>query len=977
MKKIIRFLFNPNRRSMEGSFIRYFLSASLLPIFVLTFLMALAVYTTSYHTQKVVAQFWEELSQDAEKCMQKLGEEYIRIKARDVARQAEMYFSYHPGADFRQMRKDPKFMSFALQKVGETGYTAMYEAGTWIFRVHPNKTLIDKDVSFLARDLPSWWSLVFATREGKEVAGYYDWRDIDGSVRKKFMVITPARVKVKGRVIMVAATTYIDEFSAPVKRIKEKSQGIISQIKTYQNEILTTLLLLSAFFFFVVAIMASVWGGFIARGYIAPIIKLSEQAKKLGGGFWDSPIDADIRERRDEVGVLARSLKQMASSLQGTFSMLEETIKELKIAQENLKKSEAHYRGFFEGVAVGLFRSTREGKFLDVNPALMRILGFPDREALLNFRAGDLYVNPGEREEVLSSIENSGVAQTREIRLRRYDGREIYAEITVHALYDETGKLEYYEGSLVDVTERHEALEALKTTRDLYQNLYEESKRAQEVYLSLMNSSADAIVTLDLTGKVIYVNTSFTKLFGWDAAEVMGRNLPIVPAEEKDLYEISFMEIAKTGESIQGVETKGRTKDDRIIEVSISASRYRDHEGRPSGVLMIIRDISEAKKMKHHLEQVERLEALATLAGGIAHDFNNLLMVMQGIISLILHETPEEDPKRKIYLEIDKQIQRGTELTRQLLGYARRGKYEVMPVNLNEILVETCQALERTRKDIRFHYKLSQDLPPIEAAPDQMGQVFMNLLLNAADAMPDGGTVTLETAVVSGTSIQSVLPQAKPGQYVTVTVADTGVGMNEKTLEHIFEPFFTTKPPGRGTGLGLSSVYGIVKNHGGYINVSSKPGVGTTFCLYFPVVEAKETIERAVEKRLSRGSGKILIVDDEKPVLEVCAAMVEAIGYTPVKASSGKEALQVIEKSREEINCVILDMIMPEMAGPVVFEKLRALRPELKIILSSGYAPDEKTQELLKSGYTAFIQKPYRLEELSEKISALLFPQVS
>jgi len=475
----------------------------------------------------------------------------------------------------------------------------------------------------------------------------------------------------------------------------------------------------------------------------------------------------------------------------------------------------------------------------------------------------------------------------------------------------------------------------------------------------------------NLEGEVTYVSPMFTKMFGWEEREIRNGKLPIIADEERETYEISFLELVQTGEPIQGLESKGKTKDGRLIDISLSLSRYADHEGKPAGVLMIVRDISEAKALKRHLEQIEKLEALATLAGGIAHDFNNLLMVMEGIVSLLLHETPLHDPQYKLFSEIENQIQRGSRLTRQLLGYARRGKYEVKPLQINDLLRETAETLQRTRKDIRFQCYLSSDLPWVEADPSQMNQVFMNLLLNAADAMPEGGTITIETDVVTEQSLPSSASNVKPGNYVRVMVADTGHGMDAKTLDRIFEPFFTTKPPGKGTGLGLSSVYGIVKSHGGHIHVTSKPLAGTTFYLYFPAVDRKEEARPASLPPLIKGKGTVLIVDDEKPVLEVCAAMLETLGYSTVKALSGEEAIRILERAVDEIDGVVLDMIMPDMAGPVVFERLRALRPDLKILISSGYAPDEKARQMLEKGGCSFIQKPFRLDELSERLSAL------
>ncbi|MCX7982155.1 MAG: PAS domain S-box protein [Syntrophales bacterium] len=973
MKKKIFSLFSSfSPKSMSGSFIRYFLAASLIPIAGITIFFMVSNFYTTQVIQRYFSDSASELTRVAEENLNRLGEEYILTKARDVARQADIYFSSNRGKDFKEMRKDPEFMSFALQKVGQTGYTAMYEAGTWIFRVHPNEKLLDRDVSFLARDLPAWWELVFATRGGKEVAGYYDWLEPDGTIRKKFMAITPARTKVKGRIIMVAATTYIDEFSSPAKKMRERSQVLIENVRSYQKEVFIIFTALTLFLFLLISTSCIYWGKRIARGYIKPIINLADTARRLGEGNWDAPMETEALERSDEVGIMARSFQRMASSLQEAFAELSENLGRLRKTQEALRESEAHYRGLFEGIPIGLFRSSPEGKLLDVNPALIELAGYPDRETLLQTPAQDLYVNPKDREELLASLMKDGVAHGRLFRFRRYDGREIWAEISVHAEYDEQGGTRYFEGSVMDVTQRVEAEQALKKSEDLYRDLYEKSKKSEELYRSLMNSSADAIVTMDLEGKVTYISPVFTDMFGWRQEEVLNRPLPIPPEEDKECYEISLLEVIHTGEPVRGLEAKGKAKDGRVLELSISASRYADHEGKPAGVLMIIRDISETKKLKNHFEQMERLEALATLAGGIAHDFNNLLMVMEGRVSLLMHQTDPSDPRYNYYVEIESQIQRGSRLIKQLLGYARRGKYEVKLININDLLREVAEPMQRTRKDIRFRYYLKGELPWIEADPNQLNQVFMNLFLNAADAMPEGGTITLETDLVREGSFHPHATNVKPGKYIRIIVSDTGHGMDAKTMDRIFEPFFTTKPPGKGTGLGLSSVYGIVKAHGGYIYVTSEPGFGTTFYLYFPAIERQVESISAPQSQLKMGKGTVLVVDDEKPVLEVCAAMLETLGYKTFKAASGEEAIRVFQQEAGQIDGVILDMIMPDMGGAVVFEQLRAIRPNVRILLSSGFAPDRKAQQLMKTGLCIFIQKPFRLSELSEKMSILL-----
>ena len=376
--------------------------------------------------------------------------------------------------------------------------------------------------------------------------------------------------------------------------------------------------------------------------------------------------------------------------------------------------------------------------------------------------------------------------------------------------------------------------------------------------------------------------------------------------------------------------------------------------------------------MEAQLIQAQKMEAIGTLAGGIAHDFNNLLMVIQGNVSLMLLDLNPTHPHYEMLKTIEKQVQSGSKLTSQLLGYARKGRYEVKPIDLNQLVEETSEAFGRTRKNITIHRELAEDLLACEADQGQIEQVLMNLFVNAADAMPAGGDLFLKTINVTHEDIKSKLYDPIPGDYVLLTVTDTGIGMDSKTMGRIFDPFFTTKELGRGTGLGLASVYGIVKGHGGYIEVESEKGHGTTFKVYLPASGKKVQKTVKTADPILKAIGTILFVDDEEVILEVGEKFLNVLGYKVLTAQSGMEAIEVFKKHRDSIDLVLLDMIMPNMGGGEVYDRLKEISPDVKVLLSSGYSVDGEATKILERGCNGFIQKPFDIMQLSQSIRAIL-----
>jgi two-component system cell cycle sensor histidine kinase/response regulator CckA len=393
--------------------------------------------------------------------------------------------------------------------------------------------------------------------------------------------------------------------------------------------------------------------------------------------------------------------------------------------------------------------------------------------------------------------------------------------------------------------------------------------------------------------------------------------------------------------------------------------------GRITGAVEFVRDITMAKRLEGHLYHAQKMQAVGTLAGGIAHDFNNLLMGILGRTSLMAVEFSPSDPNLEHVKAIEEYIQSATNLTGQLLGAARGGKYDPKPTNLNDLVERSSSMFGRARKEITIQMVLSRSPLVVEIDREQVEQVLLNMYVNAWQAMPTGGDLRLQTSIEELTPLVCEPHQVSPGIYGKISISDSGLGMDESTLQQVFDPFFTTKDKSRGTGLGLASAYGIIKNHHGFITVQSELARGTTFIIYLPV-SGKEPAEKiSVESGIVKGIETVLLVDDQNIIIEVGQALLSELGYRVLTAEGGEKALEALQRTGGNIDLVILDLIMPGMDGGATFEAIRGLYPSIPVILSSGYAIDGLATEILRKGCNGFIQKPFNLSELSQKIRSV------
>ncbi len=501
----------------------------------------------------------------------------------------------------------------------------------------------------------------------------------------------------------------------------------------------------------------------------------------------------------------------------------------------------------------------------------------------------------------------------------------------------------------------------------------ENLKREKERFRILVDASPLGVSLMGPDGRCKYINPKFTAIFGYTLEDIPDGRAWFRKAYPDEAYRHEVIaQWLKDLRDFPSGESRPRTfkvicKDgeEKVVHFSPVSMETGDQ-------LVIYEDITDRKKLEIQLIQAQKMEAVGTLAGGIAHDFNNLLMAIQGNVSLMLMDLPSPHPDRERLQHIESCVRSGADLTKQLLGFARRGKYQVKATDLNDLIDKASALFGRTQKGLRIHRKLAQRVWTVEVDRGQMEQVLLNLLVNAWQAMPQGGDLYLETQNVFLDEHYVQPFEVKLGHYVKTSVTDTGIGMDEETKQRIFEPFFTTKERGRGTGLGLATVYGIIKGHEGFITVYSEPGRGTTFNFYIPASAKLAEEEKKEQATLMTGQEGILLVDDEEIILQVAAQLLERLGYTVFVAHNGREALDLYSQKAKEIDLVILDLVMPGMGGGETFQNLKKLNPKVKVLLSSGYSINGLAREIMDQGCRGFIQKPFNLKEVSVIIREIL-----
>ena len=612
-----------------------------------------------------------------------------------------------------------------------------------------------------------------------------------------------------------------------------------------------------------------------------------------------------------------------------------------------------------EAAANGILITNREGTILWANTAFTRMTGY-SREEILGqhtriLKSGkqdaDLY------RQLWRTVTAGNVWQGT-ICNRRKDGSTYDEEMTITPLRDAEGQISHFIAIKQDISEKR--------------HLEEHNARL----VAVLETTPDFVGITDANFRILFVNRNGRQMVGFGEAEdVSHMHIDACHPEwaMKIIMDEGIPSAVRTGTWLGEIALL--TRNGKEIPVSQAIVAHKAANGKVEFFSTIMRDLTERKKIEAQLHQSQKMEAVGQLAGGVAHDFNNLLTVINGFSEIVAGTLPPNDPNRKMLQEVSKAGERAASLTRQLLAFSRKQVLEPRVLDLNSVVTNTENMLRRLiGEDVMLWTVLAPALSCVKVDPGQIEQVIMNLAVNARDAMPQGGKITIETQNVDlGETYAASHQEVRPGRYVMLAVSDTGCGMTPEIQSHIFEPFFTTKGPSKGTGLGLATVYGIIKQSGGYIYVYSEPGRGTSFKIYLPPVEERiSTKQSEGNKRTQQGTETILLVEDEDAVRTVTYSALRLFGYTVLEANRGTEAIRLCERHQGPIHLLVTDVVMPEMGGRQLVERLAQLRPDLKVLYLSGYTDDAVVRHGVLQADVAFLQKPFTPTSLANKVRDVL-----
>jgi two-component system, cell cycle sensor histidine kinase and response regulator CckA len=639
------------------------------------------------------------------------------------------------------------------------------------------------------------------------------------------------------------------------------------------------------------------------------------------------------------------------------------------MAYRKITESEKKFRSLSESAPDIIYTIDKQGAFTYVNPAWESILGYSNEETIgrpfidfIRKEETPLYI------EMFKSIRDEGITARDQIgTLIHKDGTDHHFSISGAPIFDSEGQLTGVVGTFKDVTER---------------KLAEVKLEEERAFLRQVIDAVPSLISVrDAEGRFELANKSLAEACRTTPSRLIGRTIAdFIPNEEEVVRMHADNLNVIRNRTAKFIPEKMATYPDPSVKwLSAYKVPLVDKNDVCNRILTVGTNIThikeaeeETKKLQNQLIHIQKMEAIGTLAGGIAHDFNNILMGLQGYISMLLYDMNPDHPYQTKLENMEKYVNRGSNLTKQLLGFARGGKYDVKPTNINELLGKSADLFGQTRKEISIYRSFTEDVWTVNVDQGQMDQVFLNLFINASQAMTGGGDLDLRTENIIFSEKDEKPVGVTDGKYVKITVTDYGVGMDGKTLERIFEPFFSTKQKGTGTGLGLASAYGIIKNHNGSIHVFSEPGKGTTFHIYLPATDHQPVVGEEKKDEILTGRETILIVDDEPINISVMQEMLEMLHYRVLLAGNGQEAVAVYMEKKKEIDIVILDMVMPGISGGRTFDLLREINPDVGVILASGYSSEGEAKNIINRGCWGFIQKPFKLQEFSRKIREVL-----
>lgn len=854
----------------------------------------------------------------------------MRQKALDVAQEMSLFLVLQGSRRWEEVFQDPKFRRIAVQPVGIIGET---------FLLAPeNHKILLSSCTLEVREQERMGRCPNLAQALAELAAKNHWTAYLSEVElpqtpssKYYGFLVPVSVRPAGGPALVvgvlADLRELDRSSNAASSILKTAVNVSrtlvdSRIHQFQKEVLV--------FLGGLGLLGLIAGLALFRRQTREMAALTRAAEAYNAG------DLDYRTpgpSEDELGQLAHTLNRMAESLQ------ENTV------------SRAEWENTFNVIPDQIMILDTGQRVVRVNRAAAEFLGISPEEAVGRF-CYEL-VHSARAPSVSCGFVSCMQEGTRsQMEFCSLDNRATFL-VTVDPLREREGKI----------------IGAVHVARDIttLKRIQEELAQSSHFLEQIIEFAPLAVAVVNAQGLYTQINRQFLVEYGYAPEDILQKPYSVIYASRKERLQL-MRELQERGEILSRLALV-KHKDGRIVPTRISIRNLRGADGQLLVSVAMGRDISYEVNLQRQMEQVQKLEAVTTLSGGLAHNFNNLLTVIMGLTNLMLGKIDPEHPFYTDLKEIELQVRAGRELTENLLTFTEDTRFEMQSLALNDLIKGTVDIFARTRRDIQVALDLAPDLPPVEADPGQMQQVLMNLLINAWQAVPQGGQITIQTRAVAVAEWTDPVWELAPGRYATFAVIDSGVGMDQETLEHIFEPLFTTKPPGQGTGLGLASVCHVIKNHHGAIRVQSQEGQGSTFTIFLPVSQFQPQVLAPKEVSVIHGQGTILVVDDEPALRLVAARLLEKLGYQVIQAPGGEKAVEIFQEGNLNIDLVLLDMIMPGMDGFQTVQHLRALDPHVPILLCSGYG-DGKGKALPPD--VGYLSKPYTLEVLSQRVAAAL-----
>lgn len=827
------------------------ITAGFIPIAIFSVLIHVFGNNLESRVRQAIEERYQAEWERSSVLLTRMGEAYIRNKALDIAGQLNLTLQSHPYMSLSDLKRDKKFRNMAVQSIGQQGYTGLFETKTAMIRFHRDHVVENTNARALQKTLPDYWKIIDSARGGKASGGYYDWREEDGTLSKKYMFVVPlTQPTADGTHLCLFVTTYLDEFTKPLREAhaiqRETARDVLSATSDLIRTVRNNGLLFMGIGILLVSLTAFVIGRYFSQG----ITSLSEATKKVNAG------DLTVHVHPVPSGEIR--------TLMEDFNRMVERLNTTTVSKELLEESEK--------------------KLLEAN-------------------------------------------------------RDLRHEIDIRSM----------------------AEKALATEKNR---------------LSVtLRSIADAVITVNTSGSIVFINRAAEELAGYPQDEAEDRPFSEVfrfkgwrPDDESD----------PAGSLLREKQLPGPctliSRDGTEYLIEANASPIHSEDALLAGVVIVLRDVTEHRRMEAELLKARKLESIGTLAGGIAHDFNNLLAVILGNISFAKMLIQKDVKALKRLDEAEKATVRGKDLSYRLLTFARGGAPVKKVTVLYDLIRDSAElTVAGSRSDCEYGFP--DNLFRVSVDEGQIRQVIHNLVLNARESMPDGGTIRITTENMYLTDVEG--SNRQPGDYIRISVRDSGAGIPPENLERVFDPYFTTKEMGseKGMGLGLAICYSIIKNHNGYITLESEPGRGTTAYVYLPAMEPGNESAKASSVSPAKET-KILYMDDEEQIRDTAGEFLHHIGYSVEFARDGAEAIELFKKGAAAgvpYDLVVLDLTVPGgMGGREALSGILMINPKAKAIVASGYVDDSVVHEYEEYGFSAVVAKPYTLEQLQKVIADVL-----